>query len=308
MFSRILVPLEGAAESNVVLPLARSLAGGPDARITLLRVVPQPLSLSERAMFNERSEQLRRAADELSSGGIQVESAIRQGEIVDEILQQSRDLAADLIVMRSHGRASLTRAVLGSVTERVLAESSVPLLLVGPGSRRVTYLRRLLVPVDGSPGAAIALGTATGLVKTSGAAMSLLQVTVPIPVYMYGLRYVDPDSNAEALASAQSYIEAMTKRLQRIGIMADGEARFAPHAAETIVEVADQVEADLIIMSTHALRGPARALLGSVADAVVRYAHCPVLLVRRERGTPAVDSTTRTRATPSLLCSGSFPR
>jgi nucleotide-binding universal stress UspA family protein len=307
MFSQILVPLDGAAESKVVLPLARSLAGEPVAKITLLRVVPQPLSLSERAVFNEDSELLRRAADELSSGGIQVESAIRQGQVVDEILQQRRDQAADLIVMPTHGRAGLARAVLGSITERVLAESGVPLLLVGPGSRRVTHLRRLLVPIDGSPGAAIALGTAMGLVKTSGAAMSLLQVAVPIPAYVYGTRYVDPDWNVEALASARSYVEAMAKRLQRAHILADGEARLAPHVAETIVETADQVEADLIVMSTHALRGPARALLGSVADAVVRSAHCPVLLVRREHGTPAADSTTETQATPSLLGSGSSP-
>jgi nucleotide-binding universal stress UspA family protein len=49
----------------------------------------------------------------------------------------------------------------------------------------------------------------------------------------------------------------------------------------TILAVADEVEADLIVMSTHVLKGPARTLLGSVADAVVRTARQPVLLIRR---------------------------
>jgi nucleotide-binding universal stress UspA family protein len=187
-------------------------------------------------------------------------------------------------VMRTHGRAGLARAVLGSITERVLAAGSVPLLLVGPSSRRVTQLHRLLVPIDGSPGAAIALGTAMSLVKTSGAAVSLLQVAVPMPAYVYGTMYVEPDWNAEALSSARSYVEAMAKRLRRADVRTEGEVRLTSHVAEAIVEMADKVEADLIVMGTHALRGPARALLGSVADAVVRSGHCPVLLVRREHG------------------------
>jgi len=51
--------------------------------------------------------------------------------------------------------------------------------------------------------------------------------------------------------------------------------------AESIIKTADEVDDDLIVMSTHALTGPARALLGSVADAVVRNAHRPGLLPRR---------------------------
>jgi nucleotide-binding universal stress UspA family protein len=56
---------------------------------------------------------------------------------------------------------------------------------------------------------------------------------------------------------------------------------MAPDIAECIVQVADQQTSDLIMMSTHALTGLRRAVLGSVADAVVRTAACPVLLLRR---------------------------
>ena len=70
--------------------------------------------------------------------------------------------------------------------------------------------------------------------------------------------------------------------MRAANIEAEGEARQEPLAAETIVARATAAEADLIVMSTRALTGPARALLGSTADAVVRLAHCPVLLIHRD--------------------------
>ena len=122
--------------------------------ITLLRVVPQPYTVAERTAFDETAEALKRIADELASGDVEVEALVRRGEVVEEILQACREQAADLIVMRTHGRVGLGRAVLGSVTQRVLAESGVRLCCCASGGRQITHLRKLLVPIDGSPRAA----------------------------------------------------------------------------------------------------------------------------------------------------------
>jgi nucleotide-binding universal stress UspA family protein len=62
---------------------------------------------------------------------------------------------------------------------------------------------------------------------------------------------------------------------------ATGEVAIKASVADTIVETADEHNVDLIVMSSQALTGVARAFLGSVADAVVRAAHCPVLLIHR---------------------------
>jgi nucleotide-binding universal stress UspA family protein len=142
-------------------------------------------------------------------------------------------------------------------------------------------------------------------VKTVGATMKLLQVAVPISTNVYagdpygGMGYIDPAWDEETLASARSYVESMVKRLSDNGVIVDGEARQAPDVANTIVAMADEVEADLIVMSTHALTGPARALLGSVADAVVRSAHCPVLLVHREGTAPVAPHGERAVPEPA---------
>jgi len=196
-----------------------------------------------------------------------------------------RAQAADLVVMRTHGRVGLERTLLGSVAERVLAAGMVPAVFVRPGERSIGRIGTLLVPLDGSPGGAVALATAVGLAKATGASIRLLEVAVPIPLEAWagygGMIYYDPAWDEEALTSAQSYVEALVTRLRGSGLKAEGEARMAPGVADTIVAVAEEVSADLIVMSTQALTGIARFLLGSVADAVVRTAHCPVLLIHR---------------------------
>jgi nucleotide-binding universal stress UspA family protein len=125
-----LVPLDGTAESNVALPLARTLARQTGGSITLLQVVADPFTLSERIVFDKATDALTQVAHELSAGGIHVEVVVRRGEVVHELLQQSRIQAANLIVMRTHGRAGLERAVLGSTTQRVLSESGLPVLVL----------------------------------------------------------------------------------------------------------------------------------------------------------------------------------
>jgi nucleotide-binding universal stress UspA family protein len=281
MFKTILVPLDGSAESNAALPAARTIAQAFDAPVKLLRV----LAPEDRDISTEATQNVQRIADELTGSRIHVDAVIRYGDAAAEILKESRSNPPSLIVMRTHGRVGLERAVLGSVTQQVLKDSSVPLLLLRPGGRRLTALHKLVVPVDGSPGGALALGTAVGLAQTTGASIKLLEVAVPMPIetaYDYGgMAYYDPAWDEETLASAETYVAALVKRLQSAGVVASGDARIAANVASAICEMAEQDTADLIVMSTQALTGPARALLGSVADAVVRTAHCPVLLIHR---------------------------
>jgi nucleotide-binding universal stress UspA family protein len=123
------------------------------------------------------------------------------------------------------------------------------------------------------------------LARTSGAALKLLQVAIPVPPYLTDtfpvIEGVNPAWDEQVLSAADSYAKGLASRLEASGLTADGDADQASDVPDTIVKVAEKTNADLIVMSTHALTGPARALFGSVADAVVRKSHCPVLLVHR---------------------------
>ena len=120
--------------------------------------------------------------------------------------------------------------------------------------------------------------------------------TVPAASWMYpgdgygGMAYYDPVWDEEALAGARAYVDGVVARLRAADVEADGAARQERLVAESIVQAADAAESDLIVMSTRALTGPARAILGSTADAVVRAAHCPVLLIHRQEAAGEVFS------------------
>jgi nucleotide-binding universal stress UspA family protein len=106
---------------------------------------------------------------------------------------------------------------------------------------------------------------------------------VPVPNYLYGGAVwnsgavIDPAWDDEALAAARSYLTGIAGRME--GFEVTHEVLVAPSVAAAIVKTAEARSADLIVMSTHAQTGVARALLGSVTDAVVRAAHCPVLTI-----------------------------
>jgi len=96
-----------------------------------------------------------------------------------------------------------------------------------------------------------------------------------------GPTYFDPAWDDEALGAARTYVEGMRARVRESGVVISGEARMAPDIAGTIIQAAGEHSSDMIVMSTNALTGLQRAVLGSVADAVMRSAACPVLLLHR---------------------------
>jgi nucleotide-binding universal stress UspA family protein len=143
-------------------------------------------------------------------------------------------------------------------------------------------LASILVPVDGTVGGALALGTAAGLARATGARIVLLQVVVPPsgdPATSLAAALA-AESQGEAEASAERYVAGLAARLGQSSLATEGRTAVG-EVAPTIARVAGEVGADLIVMSTHAATGPVRAILGSVADAVVRTADQPVLLVHR---------------------------
>jgi nucleotide-binding universal stress UspA family protein len=287
MFTTILVPLDGSAESNVALPLARALAEPVQASIWLLRVASDPAWPHDHSALHSAGQSIERTAAELANSGVEVHPVTREGDPAQEILHLSQDIRADVIVMRTRGRAGLERAVFGSVAETVLKHTHLPLILAKPDGRRVAGIRKVLVPVDGSPGGLLALQMADELAGAYGSSIDIVQVVVPIPMLAYaapydpaGAGFYDSAWDDDALTAARTYVAAVAQRLRGRGRAAEGEARMARSVAEGIVEAAGMHDTDLIVMSTHALTGPARAILGSVADAVVRTSSCPVLLTK----------------------------
>ncbi len=140
----------------------------------------------------------------------------------------------------------------------------------------------ILVPTDFSADAETALSTATELAKLFGAKIVLLHayhVDIPLVSPMAG-GYALPQGFYEDLrCQATAQVEKLAKEVATEGIEATGIALQEP-AAVVIAAQAESLPADLIVMGTRGLTGLKHALLGSVAERVVRTAPCPVLTVK----------------------------
>ena len=139
--------------------------------------------------------------------------------------------------------------------------------------------KKILVPLDGSKFAEAILPHVQNLAKDEGAEIILL--TIPaIPSVDFISRNPGLTRNAieETEVKTGKYLEAKLTNLTKKGAKVKGLLREGP-VPETILEVADEVHADMIAMATHSRTGISHWLMGSVADEVVHNAHVPVILV-----------------------------
>jgi len=300
MFTKVIVPLDGSRDATAALPVARTLAALGGASVSLVRVVHRPAGL-----FAAHANDVRDASAYLDEvvrerlGGLDrpVSTHVRSGDVVEAIIGEVGDGGSDVIVMATRGHAGVVRAVLGSVASELLSKSPVPVVVVRAGARPMDSVRQILAPVDGSPESEQSLSAVAELAGVTGAKVTILQVVTPSPIptwasetsasYELG-QYVDPDRvDRAAVMEAGRYVDGLADRFATQFISTEALATLG-EVPKTITETAEAVNADLIVMRTRAHTGAARAVLGSVADGVVRSATTPVMLVRGQRGGEAI--------------------
>jgi nucleotide-binding universal stress UspA family protein len=140
--------------------------------------------------------------------------------------------------------------------------------------------RKILVPLDGSKVAEGVLPHAKALAYSEGAELILLTVGAnPTMDFMFSDPGLAQNAVLEQEERAKKYVGVIEAELKAAGFRVSMLLRVGS-VAETILGVAEEAKADLIAMSTHGRTGPARWLLGSVAEKVVRNSNVPVLLIR----------------------------
>lgn len=159
--------------------------------------------------------------------------------------------------------------------------------------RKRTMYSRILVPLDGSATADLALDHATALARPDGATVVLLHVIEQfkhITGFEPPLVYIR-DVRPRFLAAGQALLDEAAGRLRQAGIDAETvllEGR-TERASELIARQAEDSRCDLVVLGTHGRRGVDRLLMGSDAEQVARIAPVPVMLVRQPRSQPLDD-------------------
>jgi len=151
-------------------------------------------------------------------------------------------------------------------------------------------IKKILVPVDFSEGVQPALAQAVTMARTFKASIDLLHVWQPPPLIPFPVVVIPSSAEStpismEELArtTAGAHMKKLAERLRDQGVAEVHSRVGIGSPAHEIVELAELGHFDLIIMGTHGRTGVAHAVLGSVAEKVVRCAKCPVLTVRSPR-------------------------
>lgn len=157
-----------------------------------------------------------------------------------------------------------------SQLEEALLETFAVELATEPAPGRAVAVRRILFPTDFSPSSLHALPYAEEMARRFDAELLVLFVDFAPSIY---------DPSQEDVPSSKRALERAAGALRARGVRARGVYRRGA-AGDEIVRGAAAEEADVIVMGTHGRTGLTHALMGSVAESVVRRAACPVLTVR----------------------------
>jgi nucleotide-binding universal stress UspA family protein len=240
--------------------------------------------------------------------GIAVTTRMATGIPSEEVIAAARAEDSDLIVVGTRGKTGLAHVLLGSTAERVIRGAPCPVLTVrmepadpgqeeGAPSMPVT-LERILVPIDFSDCSIDALEYAVVVAQQAKASVMLLHVLEPVS---YGL-----DFDLGHIRSREDVRESWMKRLEELAssrqhpeVAVDVRLRGGL-PADSILDAAQTLPCDLIVMGTHGRRGIAHALSGSVAEAVLRKARCPVVAVRSQKFGPDHRQTTPREMSPGI--------
>jgi nucleotide-binding universal stress UspA family protein len=299
MFRTLVVPLDGSQLAERALPYAIKVAQATRGRLVLMRAatVAAPGSLDgaewesdQASAVAEALEYLRDICDSISGQVAAVEIAAAYGPASDSIVETVNDYDADGVVMATHGRTGVAHLLFGSVTEAILARSSVPVFAVcaRPGEASPPSFSpataRILVPQDGSANDGPAVQAALNLLGPRGE-LILVSVAAPpnhIQTDETGRRvlaYLDQQEEART-REARAYLTEVAEGLR--GLVSPAEVKVdirIGDPASGIAMAAIDSAADLIVMATHGRTGVTRAVLGSVAGVVLRTATVPVVLV-----------------------------
>lgn len=216
---------------------------------------------------------------------------VLSGRPYQEICRLAGEIDADLIVLPTHGYTGLKHVVLGSTAERVVRFSPCPVLVLRGTKYQKTILDdlagmtefrlgQILVPTDFSRCSLAGVRYAARLARSTGASLRLLHAVYP---YAQVIAFDRMGSSSESVIKiATETAEAEMARLKARKFLRDiaceTEVRVGP-AADVISSSSRQSGIDLLVTSTHGRTGFKRALLGSVAEQLVRYAECPVITV-----------------------------
>jgi nucleotide-binding universal stress UspA family protein len=292
---KVLCAIDGSRYSEWALELIPQIVEPATSVLALVHAVDAAKFKAARRLGTTTEEAIEHALELAEQGGarllerarrdvmptwVGVRTKLLKGEPAHAVVHSASRSKAELIVLGSRGLTDFRPFLLGSVSRRVIMHAPCPVLIV---KRRVPVLRRVIVGTDGSRYAKRAVDFLLALHLSKDVRITVAAVVAPLPIEAghepRSVTGLADDVRHALLEQAEDIAQEANLRLTREGFDATGRVTHG-HVGPELVALAETEKADLILVGSRGLTGATRNLMGSVSDSIVKYAPCPVLVVR----------------------------
>jgi nucleotide-binding universal stress UspA family protein len=300
VFNHIIIPLDGSALAETVLPMAVYLAAGLKSKVTLLHILEKdasPVIHGDRHLTTAREARsyLEDIARHQFPMTTKVNFHVHQTEmrnVAAGILAHQAELEPDLIIICTHGRGGLRQIMFGSIAQQVVESGRTPVLIIRPPAATLPpggRIQSILAAADNDPEHEQGLVTALKLGLSIKARLHVIGV-VPTMGTLTGKHATTgkflPATTYQVLEMAEKELEIfLRQKIQRFGKTGANVSlqinRGDP--ASVTAKTAEAVAADIIILGTHGKAGTKAFWSGSMAAKVIKQTLRPLLLVPVQR-------------------------
>jgi nucleotide-binding universal stress UspA family protein len=287
MFANILVPVDDSEGADNAIGHAADIANRFDATVHILFVADTNRDSVTTvgtdvvdALEREGEDIVEPAAADVRERGVDCNSEIVQGTPAMTIADYAESEEMDLVVMPTQGRTGLSRYLLGSITEKVVRHSEVPVLTIRTHEEARTPFpyESVLIPTDGSEAARGAIDRAVGLAAAFDATLHVLSVVDDTSL---GFDVRSAAASDELETAAEEAVSDVAARAEDAEVERVEQHILHGRVSQTILEYIEDNEIDVVSMGTTGRGATERVLLGSVTERIVRSSPVPVLTVRK---------------------------
>ena len=308
MFEKILLPLDGSAMAERSIPHAIEFARIFNSKILILHVLESEISAEQIVHTEPLNWQLHKAKTELYLHIIanqmrvsldlpelddeldcesRVTVTVLEGKVAEDIVDFAQKENVDLLVISSHGSSGLSRWNLNSVTTKVVNLIYKPVLIirgyaVDGDSPILPNYERIMMPIDCSRRSECALNAGYAIAKNSQSQLILTSVIKPpeisaIDPFNQELQLLNNQYMDLSRKTVQRYMDELS---QRLGVKNEIRIVEDHSIVRAIINLANDENADLLILCAHGYTGELSWPFGTVARSFIEYSTKPVLVIQ----------------------------
>jgi nucleotide-binding universal stress UspA family protein len=296
VINHILVPLDGSALAECVLPHVEAIAPVTNARITLIHVLEHPDTVSGgfidpmgwHMQKQESQAYLERMVEHLQKMGLSAEHIVLEGKSAEGIIEFAHTNAVDLIALSTHGRTGLSGWSVSSVVQKVLLRSYRSILLARayqPDLATEVQYKRVFIASDCSARAEFILPVAINLAQFHksqlifGTVIERPQIIPRFPLSEKDMKLIKQLTEKNQKI-ASHYHEQLVTQFSLKGLDVTTSVAVADHAIGALHDMVNEAGADLVMLVAHGETGERRWPYGSITTSFIAHGNAPLMIMQ----------------------------